>query len=35
MTPPSGEWRSTRGGPPLAPRLAAELAELTGTTVAL
>lgn len=31
----SGEWRSTRGGPPLAPRLAAELAELTGTTVAL
>jgi frataxin len=31
----SGEWRSTRGGAPLIPRLSAELAELTGTTVAL
>jgi frataxin len=31
----SGEWRSTRGGDPLLPRLARELAELTGTAIAL
>jgi frataxin len=31
----SGAWRSTRGGDPLMPRLARELAELTGTAIAL
>jgi frataxin len=31
----SGGWRSTRDGDLLAPRLARELAELTGTTIAL
>jgi frataxin len=31
----SGAWRSTRGGDPLLPRLQRELAELTGTTIAL
>lgn len=31
----TGEWRSTRGGDPLMPRLARELAELTGTAIAL
>lgn len=31
----SGGWRSTRGGEPLAPRLSQELAELTGTAIAL
>jgi frataxin len=31
----SGDWRSTRGGDALVPRLARELAELTGTAIAL
>jgi frataxin len=31
----SGEWRSTRGGDALLPRLARELSELTGITIAL
>ena len=31
----SGIWRSTRGGDALMPRLARELAELTGTAIAL
>jgi len=33
--PATGDWRSTRGGDPLVPRLARELAELTGTAIAL
>jgi frataxin len=31
---PSRSWRSTRGGPPLAERLAAELAAATGRDIA-
>jgi frataxin len=31
----TGDWRSTRGGDALLPRLARELAELTGTAIAL
>ena len=30
----TGGWRSTRGGPPLADLLAAELAQLTGAEIA-
>jgi frataxin len=30
----TGGWRSTRGGPPLADLLAAELAQLTGADIA-
>jgi frataxin len=32
--PATGGWRSTRGGPPLAELLAAELAQLTGADIA-
>ena len=31
----TGAWRSTRGGDALMPRLARELADLTGTAIAL
>jgi frataxin len=31
----TGEWRSTRGGDPLVPRLTRELGELTGSAIAL